>query len=129
MEEREKESVEAAFDAILAATCPAEMKAYGLALAVMGYSTRSVAVTLRQRYPGRKIPHHSTISRWLHRAPAKYAALARWWEVSHRAAAIVESRMDEMKTWPLDRVLRAYARIEAVCDATEEARQRRRRRR
>ena len=88
-------------------TAPTEIKAQAIALLTLGYHCRRVRADLQRQFPGTKIPHFTTLARWLREMPPNggRAALARWWFVADRAGEIALKRMNEVeKLPPLDLV-------------------------
>ena len=77
-----------------------ELKAQAIALMVLGYSCRDVEHELRQQFPLLRIPHYTTIARWLRHMPWSLArggaAQARWAEIANRAGGIAIERLHEM---------------------------------
>jgi hypothetical protein len=90
--------------------CPREVKAWAMALTILGYSSREVERELRRRFPGQDVPGYSTIARWQRSRPLNRSALAAWFGVAERAAQIVESRVDEMKSLPVEQLMQLAAR-------------------
>ncbi len=81
-----------------------EIKAQAIALLVLGHDCRRVAQELRQQFPGTKIPHFTTIARWLREMPPNTGKAAKvyWWFVMKRAGEIVYERMKTERMSPLD---------------------------
>ncbi len=107
---------------------PLEIKAEGIALLALGYSTRQVERRLRDKFPGARTPRYNTIARWLNSAEAvqkgKRSADLRWQLVLWEAARIVEQRMDELRHLPFMTLIKSYGRFE---DIAHQARVRRER--
>jgi len=97
---------------------PLEVKAEGVALLALGYSTRDVERRLRDKFPGARTPRYNTIARWLNSAEAvrqgKRAADLRWQLVLWEAAAIVEQRMDELQHLPFMTLIKSYGRLQDI---------------
>ncbi len=85
-------------------SAPTEIKAQAIALLTLGYDCRRVCAELRRQFPGAKIPHFTTIARWLREMPPGHgrAAAFRWWLVLERAGEIVHERMKAERMSPLD---------------------------
>ncbi len=65
---------------------------------MLGYSSRYVASELRRQFPVARIPHYTTIARWLRQVGQDRrgkAAKARWAAIVNRAGGIMIERMDE----------------------------------
>ena len=79
-----------------AVSTPTEIKAQAIALLVLGRSCREVQRELHQKFPDARIPHFSTIARWLNKVAGKEAIGAQvyWSFVSKRAGEITLKRMD-----------------------------------
>ena len=93
-------------------TSPGEIKAEGIALLALGYSCRSVERQLRRKFPTAKVPRYCTISRWVRPTYSSRGAVYRWQHVYGEAVKIVEERIDELRTLPLDQMLKAALRIQ-----------------
>ena len=97
---------------------PSEIRAQGVALLILGYSCRRVERELRAMFPGARVPSYPTISRWLRRRPASNIGLWRWAQTMHRIAEIIEERIDELGTMPLDKLARTNAlMVDTYCTA------------
>ena len=77
---------------------PREVKATAMMLTVLGHSSRQVERELRRRFPGKRIPPWTTISRWQRSRPMNRTAALRWMDVAMRASELLLERMDEMDT-------------------------------
>ena len=93
-------------------TSPGEIKAEGIALLALGYSTRSVEAQLKEKFPGTKVPRYCTISRWVRPTYSSRGAVYRWQHVYGEAANILADRVDELRALPLDQLLKAAIRIQ-----------------
>ena len=73
-----------------------ELKAQAIALMVLGYSCRDVEHELRRQFPLLRIPHYTTIARWLQKmaGPQSRGAAAYWLVIAHLAAEEVGRRID-----------------------------------
>ncbi len=91
---------------------PTEIKAQAIALLTLGYDCRRVHAELGRQFPGTKIPHFTTIARWLREMPPSKgrAALARWWIVTDRAGEILYERMKEVEKLPPLDLVKIYAK-------------------
>ncbi len=78
---------------------PQELKAQAIALLVLGYSSRYVANELRMKYPLYRIPHYTTVARWLqqgkHSLQGSRIARARWTRIMERVGVLVIDRLNE----------------------------------
>ncbi len=83
-------------------TAPTEIKAQAIALLTLGYDCRRVHAELRRQFPGAKIPHFTTIARWLREMPPNRGRAAKvyWWFVMERAGEITFKRMKEVEKLP-----------------------------
>ena len=99
-------------------TSPAELKAEAVALLALGYSCRSVEAQLKQKFPGAKVPNYATISRWVRPTYSSRGAVYRWQHIYGEAAKIVLDRMDELRTLPLEQMVKSALRIREFADRT-----------
>ena len=85
-------------------TAPTEIKAQAIAHLTLGYDCRRVRAELCRQFPGVKIPHFTTIARWLREMPPNTGKAAKvyWWFVMKRAGEIVYERMKTERMSPLD---------------------------
>jgi hypothetical protein len=84
--------------------CPREIRAWAMALTILGYSSRHIERQLKELFPGTKMPNFATIARWQRSRPASLGAYLRWSDVAERAAVILDERLDEMHRLPVNKM-------------------------
>ena len=91
---------------------PTEIKAQAIALLTFGHTCRRVEKQLRLQFPGTKIPHFTTIARWLREMPPNGGRAARvyWWFVMERAGEIALKQLEEAENLPPLDLLNIFAR-------------------
>jgi len=107
------------------AYCPRDVKAWAMALTVLGYSSRQTQCELRGLFPGEKIPNYATIARWQRSRPANTLAFLGWMLVSLRALDIIDSRLDEVQRMPFDKAYNAAAQATEIALLSDEGYRRR----
>ena len=99
------------------------MKAQAIAFLTLGYDCRRVRAELRRQFPGVKIPHFTTIARWLREMPPNRGRAARvyWWFVMERAGELAFKRMEEAETLPPLDLIKIFAKAADIDRALAES--------
>lgn len=93
---------------------PARVKAYVLALGLMGFTTKDIEGELRAMFPGDRVPTRATIGRWLKRAGISRSNLKKWEAMSDHAMRVLETRLAELDAAPLSEVARVASVLEGM---------------
>ena len=100
-----------------------EIKAQAIALLTLGHACRRVEQELRLQFPGARIPHFTTIARWLREMPPNRGRAARvyWWFVMERAGEIALERMKEAEKLPPLDLIKIFAKAADIDRALTES--------